>query len=198
MLTRATLNCCCLEVALVEEDDEVRALFSPTTPSFVKTPNMLNGMQLTNSIFGGSSFLRSSESMIEDILLRRTISEVFGIQDLDDDWVQLVIGSVSNAKGGAVSYYHPVNRNKKYYHCINMDCGIDIRVDGKLIGIAATIHCHIYMSQLTDDYNQSRKHMNAAGELRDYCYTSAGKAGYSEFTTTLFDLLCADVLEDSE
>ena len=157
---------------------------------------MLNGMQLTNSIFGGASLLKSVEIAIDESLLRRTMGEIFGIQDLEDDWVHLIIGSISNTKGGAVAYYRPINSNKKYYHCVNMDCGIDTRVDGRLIGIAATIHCHIYMSQLTEDYNESRKHMNAASELRDYCYMSAGKAGYSEFTTTLFDLLCADVLTD--
>lgn len=183
---------------MIEEDDEVRALFSPTTPSFIKTPNMLNGMQLTNGVLGVSSFLKSAESIIDESLLRRTIGEIFGIKDLEDDWVHVIIGSVSNVKGGGVSYYSPINSNKKYYHCINMDCGIDIKVDARLIGIAATIHCHIYMSQLTDDYNQSRKHMSAASQLRDYCYTSAGKAGYSEFTTTLFDLLCADVLDDDD
>lgn len=184
------------ECLLVEEDDEVRALFEPTTPSFVATPKILHGISLASSIFSLSATPDALASQLSDALLERVAMQVLGSDVGDDDWQRATISSAGGLYGAAVTYKYPTNYNKKFFACLNPECGINTRVDARLLGIAATIHAHVYLAERSEGYEVGRRHMNTASGLREYCYQAAGKAGFADFTEALFDLLCADLLED--
>lgn len=188
---------------MIDEDDEAEldALFAPIIVKYVKTPKVLHGVTISNNMLFSGNMYGFSGQKLDYQLLTRVVSVVLGGDAEDDDWEQAVISSTGGYRGTAVVYSYPINSNKKFYRCLNLDCGVNSKVDARLLGIAATIHAHIYLSQKTSDYDIQRKHLNAAGGLRDYCYQVAGRAGFEEFTLTLCELLCADLLtfyEDEE
>lgn len=181
---------------MVEEDDEVRALFEPMTPSFVATPKILHGISLASSIFSLSATPDALASQLSDSLLEKIATQVLGSDVENDDWQRATISSAGGLYGAAATYKYPTNHNKKFFTCLNPECGLNARVDARLIGIAATIHAHVYLAECSKSYEAGRQHMNAASGLRDYCYQAAGKVGFADFTEALFDLLCADLLRD--